>query len=198
MDPRLCQEIKRSSRQFSRRRTQISIEDNWTAYNQSRARSRTPSTATMSTFKTNPYDKVLDLDKDSDLKLYKEAVKGLEKEDKFDGKKEHFDTVQKLMGKSFREVKCMEALLIPIERDSKNANDADMQLVLKEADIFETNKVSKEQVKRKSKLVWAGTTHGVSEYNNIHKYTYPKRPQQTSLFRSVGHYYSTDYEPNNA
>ena len=75
----------------------------------------------MTTFITNPYEKVLDLNDSSDLKLYKEAVKGLEKEDKFDGKKENFDKFQKLMGKSFKEFRCMEALTIPTKWDSNNA-----------------------------------------------------------------------------
>ena len=45
----------------------------------------------------------------------------MEKEDKFDGKKENFDKFQKLMGKSFKEFRCMEALTIPTKWDSNNA-----------------------------------------------------------------------------
>ena len=65
------------------------------------------------------------------------------------------------MGKSFREVKCMEALLIPTKWDTTNSNDTAKRLVLTEVDTSETNKVSKEDVKTKSELVWANTSHGV-------------------------------------
>ena len=143
MSPTLRQEIERSSRIFMRRRTHIAVDNNWAAYNRSRASTTTNITSTIATFKTNSYDRLLNLDKVSDLKLYKEAVKGLEKDDKFDGKKEHFDTFQKLMGKSFREVKCMEGLLIPTEWDSTNADDAAKRLVLTEVDTFETSKISR-------------------------------------------------------
>ena len=111
-------EIERSSRQFNRRRTRI------TNKNQSRTRNRITAIAKMSVFKTNPYKKLLDLDKESDLKLYKEAGKGVDKEDKVDGKKEYYNTFQKLTGKSFREVKYMEALQIPVEWDSNNVDNA--------------------------------------------------------------------------
>ena len=160
MEPKLRQNIERTSRQFSRRRIQAGIEDNWKAYNQSRAHSRRTSTITMTTFITNPYEKVLDLNDPSDLKLYKEAVKGLEKEDKFDGKKENFDKFQKLMGKSFKEFRCMEALTIPTKWDSNNAVNENKRMVLVEEDLFGTSKISKEDVKRKAELVWATTDHG--------------------------------------
>ena len=104
----------------------------------------------MTTFITNPYKKVINLNDTSDLKLYKEAVKGLEKEDKFNGKKENFDTFQKLMGKSFKEFRCMEALTIPTKWDSNNAINENKQLVLVEEDLFDTDKISKEDVKRKA------------------------------------------------
>ena len=158
------QEIERQARQFSRRRTEGEINRNWQIYNRSRARTATIPNAVpiMTTFKTNPYDRLLDLDKASDLKLYNKAVEGLDKEDKFDGKKANFDKFQKLIGKSFRDVKVMEALLIPTKWDVNNADPEAKKLVLMEVDAFKTNKVTKEQVAVKSELVWATTTHGVN------------------------------------
>ena len=164
MNLSLRQGIERQARQFSRRRTEGEVNRNWQLYNRSRARTATIPNAVpiMTTFKTNPYDRLLDLDKASDLKLYNKAVEGLEKEDKFDGKKANFDKFQKLIGKSFRDVKVMEALLIPTKWDVNNADPEAKKLVLMEVDAFKTNKVTEEQVAVKSELVWATTTHGAN------------------------------------
>ena len=86
----------------------------------------------------------------------------MEKEDKFDGKKENFDKFQKLMGKSFKEFRCMEALTIPTKWDLNNAVNENKRMVLAEEDLFDANKISKEGVKRKAGLVWAKTTHGIN------------------------------------
>ena len=91
METYLRQEIERQAQQFSRR----SVNRNWELYKQSRSALTTTPAPIMTTFKTNSYDRLLDLDKSSDLKLYNKAVEGLEKDDKFDGKKANFEKFQK-------------------------------------------------------------------------------------------------------
>ena len=113
-------------------------------------------------FITNPYDATLDLTNREDRKLFQEGSKGLKEDDKFAGKKVKYNTFAKLMGKSFEDVKVMSTLTIPTVWDEKNA-DVALQRLPTEAgliDMFKNNSVSKEQVRRKSELVWANTTFG--------------------------------------
>ena len=75
--------------------------------------------ATMS-FQIYPYGAVLELSKNDDRKLYLEASKGLKEANLFTGKKTDFDQFSKLMGKSFKDVRVMETLVIPTKWDTTN------------------------------------------------------------------------------
>ena len=68
----------------------------------------------MSTFLLNPYDAKLDLSSKDDRKLYHDACKGLS-DNKFDGKKEHFQNFIKLVENEFKKTRVMEALEISTE-----------------------------------------------------------------------------------
>jgi len=120
-------------------------------------------TRTMS-FQLSPYDTVLDLSKNEDSKLHLKASKGLKEDNLFTGKKTDFDKFSKLIGKVLKDVRVMEVLVILTEWDTTNANAA-LQRILTEAgllNLFEDSKVTKEQVKVKSGLVWSDSKVGAT------------------------------------
>jgi len=115
-------------------------------------------------FQLSPYDAVLDLSKNEDRKLYLEATNGLKEANLFSGKKMEFDKISKLMGKAFKDVRVMEVLMIPTKWDTANA-DAALKRVPTEAgllNLFKDSKVTKEQVKANSDLVWSDSKFGAT------------------------------------
>ena len=124
-------------------------------------------------FIINPYDNVLDLKDKHDIKLFQEGSKGLKETDKFSGKKVDYSNFEKLMGKSFDDVRVMEALMIPTIWDTSNANAALQKVPTEEGllDLFTTHKLSKSQVKSKSNLVWASTAHGADTPKYFARFT---------------------------
>ena len=124
-----------------------------------RAAARTSTIPVTMSFQLSPYDAALDLSKNDDRKLYLEAIKGLKEATHFTGKKTDFDQFSKLMGKAFKDVRVMEILTIPTEWDATNA-DAALQRIPTDAgllNLFDDNKVTKEQVGAKSELVWSSS-----------------------------------------
>ena len=124
-------------------------------------------------FIINPYDNVLDLKDNHDIKLFQEGSKGLKETDKFSGKNVDYSNFEKLMGKSFDDVRLMEALMIPTIWDTSNANAALQKVPTEEGllDLFTTHKLSKSQVKSKSNLVWASTAHGADTPKYFARFT---------------------------
>ena len=104
---------------------------------------------------TSPYDAILDISKGEDHKLYLEVTKVLKEAIQFNGKKVEYDKFSKLVGKSFKDVRVMEILMVPTEWDNTNT-DAELQKLPKKGksrNLFDDNKVTTEQVKAKSELV---------------------------------------------
>ena len=123
----------------------------------------------------NPYDKPIDLDTQAGLKLYSEAKKGLDKEDRYDGSKEKFSKFAKLMGKIFKTYRTMEIYKVPTAWEANAPANPTPEGII---DLFESNAVTKEQVKAQADKVWAETTHGANtpQYFKI----FPTKPVDTT------------------
>ena len=68
----------------------------------------------MTTFLLNPYEASLNLTNKDDRKLFQDGCKGLSDEEQiFDGKREKFSKVSKLLVKEFDDIRVMECLRIP-------------------------------------------------------------------------------------
>ena len=71
-------------------------------------------------FALNPYDKAFEISTQKGLRIYGEARKGLEKEDRFDGTKEKYSKFVKLMSKAFKTYRIMEILKVPTKWEAVN------------------------------------------------------------------------------
>ena len=71
-----------------------------------------------------PYDAPLDLSKNEDRNLYLKTTKVLKEGNLFLGKKTDFDKFSKLMGKTFKDVRVMEIIIIPTKWDTTNTDIA--------------------------------------------------------------------------
>ena len=108
-------------------------------------------------FFLNPYDKKIDLSSRDGLKLYADAKRGLEKEDRFDGSKEKYSKFSKLMGKVFKTYRMMEIYRIPTVWEATTPSNPTLEGMV---NLFESNAATKEQVKAQADKVWEETTHG--------------------------------------
>ena len=119
----------------------------------------------------NPYDAILDLNNKDDRKLYQDACKGIDKEDQFDGKKEHFHDFTKLLEIDFKKTRVLAAFEISIAWDETASNPEERRLPVADGvvDSFRSKQVTQEQVQAHSELVWSGTTWG----NNTPRYFQP-------------------------
>lgn len=122
--------------------------------NQRARRMPTPPIQKM-TFRLSPYDAILDLSKNYDRKMYLEAAKGLKEANLFTGENTDFFQFSKLMDKAFRDVRVIECLLTPSKWDTTNIDTELQKLPITTGLLnqFVDNKVTKEQVQAKSKLV---------------------------------------------
>lgn len=86
--------------------------------------------------------------------------------DKFLGKKATYTTFVKLMGKNFKDMRVMSKLTIPTVWNATNI-DVLLQRLPTDAglvDMFKTHSMSKEQVQRKSELVWGNSDFNATNY----------------------------------
>ena len=109
--------------------------------------------AIMTSFILNPYDQLLDISKKDHLKLYTDGCKGLEKDLRFDGKRENYDKFVKLFGKRMSDTRVKECLLISTEWE-KSGTDPEFPVADKVIDLFKSSAVSKEDVKFHCDIVW--------------------------------------------
>jgi len=152
----------------------------WKTYSSAKSRQRSASMV----FYLNPDDKPLDLTMQAGLKLYADAKKGLDKEDRFDGSKEKFPKFAKLMGKVFKTYRFMEIFKVPTEWESDApANSTPKGIV----DLFNSNDVTKEQVKNQADIVWVDTTHGT--YNPKYFKIFTTKPTNHAKLEEVRNTY---------
>ena len=71
----------------------------------------------MSTFMLNHYDAILDLNNKDDRKLYLDVCKGIDKEDQFDSKREHFHDFTKILEINFKKTRVWVAFEINVAWD---------------------------------------------------------------------------------
>ena len=105
----------------------------------------------MAPFIINPYDQVLDLTKKEHLKLYMDGCEGLEKDLRFDGKREKYDSFIKLMEKKMTQTRVMDALEVSISWDNSGVEPENVDEVV---DLFASNGATKEQVSTHCNIVW--------------------------------------------
>lgn len=104
-------------------------------------------------FLLDPYDAVLNLNQKDDSKLLKDGSEGLKEKDKFDGKRGNYINFTKLMKVMLNLIRAMETLDIPVEWTGE------VKQPTKLSNLFKDKKITKQQVKRYSDLVWGDTDH---------------------------------------
>ena len=90
----------------------------------------------------------------------------MDKEDRFDGSKEKFPKFAKLMRKVFKTYRTMEIFKVPTDWESNASVNPTSEGIV---NLFNSNDVTKKQVKNQADRVWADTTHGTNtpEYFRI-------------------------------
>ena len=126
----------------------------------------------MAPFLVNPYDQTFDLTKKEHLKLFMDGCEGLEKDLRFDGKKENYDNFVKLIEKKMRRTRVIDALEVAISWDNSGTAPEDADEVI---DLFTSNGATKEQVSTHCDIVWntEDHTHPSSEFNFCRATTKP-------------------------
>ena len=97
----------------------------------------------MTSFFVNPYSQVLDLSDKSHLKLYTGGCKGLDKELKFDGKRENYNNFVKLISQKLSNRKVKECPKIMTSWETSGTVPKQPSTI---KDIFSTSTVTDDRV----------------------------------------------------
>ena len=109
-------------------------------------------------FCTSPYDRVLNLTDKEDRKLFNDACRGLEKEDRFDGTLSKSSQFLKLIGKELEDFRLDEIFIVAVKWDSSTAAP---RVLSKTTNALEAGNVADDAIKKHCDLVWAQTEHRV-------------------------------------
>ena len=109
---------------------------------------------TTMSFILNFFDAMLDLNKSEDYKLFKTAMLGLDKEQKFNGKRENFADFCKLIQHKLDDTRLYEVLDIATEWIKAVSTNAIMVV-----NVFDKTRIKISKVKEHFELVWADTQH---------------------------------------
>ena len=105
----------------------------------------------MAPFFINPYDQALDLTKKEHLKLFMDGCAALEKDLRFDGKKENYDNFVKLMEKKMAQTSVIEALESSVTWKYTGKAPENVDEIF---DIFAYNGATRDQVSTHCDIVW--------------------------------------------
>ena len=106
-------------------------------------------------FILNPFQADIDLTKKDNKKLFEKGCQGLQKDDKFDGKRASYPTFMKLIKVAIESVKIMDALTIGTTYNG--TLNAKLGPLIK-VNILDTNTVTDEQMKDHCNLVWSNSS----------------------------------------
>ena len=126
-----------------------------------RTNRRTIPISTMTAFFLNPYSQVLNLSYKSHLKLYSDGCKGLDKELKFDGKRENFNDFVKLISQKMSSRKVRECFNIATEWETTGTVPEQPETF---KDIFANSESATDEMKEHCNRIWS--TEDITHVNS--------------------------------